>query len=177
MFAPAFIFSLTKRGGSDNVVKVLINSKLTEAFLMKRKTVMRAVGNAMRAWHCHMKAITLEVGIPDSYRPVLMYLHKHPGSGQKDIASFAEVTTSAVNQVVKRMLEDDYLRKESDSADKRSTRLFLTDKGNCAIESIKERLIASDKAVTERLGAERETELIELLDGLADYIRRDLGKC
>ena len=71
-----------------------------------RKTVMRAARRLRRAWDSHLRQITLAEGIPDSYRTVLLFLHRHPGSGQRNIAEFANVTTSAINQAVKSMVEE-----------------------------------------------------------------------
>ena len=142
--------------------------------MKKRKTIMRAVAQARRAWQNHVREITLAAGIPDSYRMVLMFLNRHPGSGQRSIAEFAGVTTSAINQAVKSMLEEGFLRKEVDPSDKRNSQLYLTEKGQDAAERLIGRLDASDDAITAMLGAEREAELIALLDELADFVRKDL---
>lgn len=135
---------------------------------------MRAVAQARRAWQNHVREITLAAGIPDSYRMVLMFLNRHPGSGQRSIAEFAGVTTSAINQAVKSMLEEGFLRKEVDPSDKRNSQLYLTEKGQDAAERLIGKLDASDDAITAMLGAEREAELIALLDELVDFIRKDL---
>ena len=135
---------------------------------------MRAVAQARRAWSSHVREITQTEGIPDSYRTVLMFLNRHPGSGQRSIAEFAGVTTSAVNQAVKSMLEEGFLRKEVDPADKRNSQLYLTERGRDAAERLIGKLEASDDAITAMLGEEKETELIALLDELADFIRKDL---
>lgn len=142
--------------------------------MKKRKTLMRSVAKARRAWNNYVKDVTLSIGIPDSYRTVLMYLLRHPGSGQRNIAEFAGITTSAVNQAVKSMLEEKYLIKETDASDKRNIRLFLTEKGAEAASLVFERLDAADDAITEHVGAEREAELIALLDELSEYVGRDL---
>jgi len=145
--------------------------------MKKRQTLMRAVGRARRAWDNHVKAVTQAEGIPDSYRTVLMFLLRHPGSGQRDIAEFASITTSAVNQAVKSMLEEGYLTKETDIADKRNSRLYLTEKGSTVAARVFEKLDTSDDAITARIGAEKEAELIAFLDGLAEFIRKDLTEC
>ena len=142
--------------------------------MTKRQTLMRAMGKARRAWNNHVREIALAEGIPDSYRTVLMFLLRHPGSSQRNIAEFASVTTSAVNQVVKSMQEEDYLRKEVDPSDKRNSKLYLTEKGESVAQKLYTRLDASDDAITAMIGAEKETELIAFLDKLADYIRKDL---
>lgn len=142
--------------------------------MKKRQTVMRSVGRARRVWNNHVKQIALAEGIPDSYRQVIMFLHHHPGSGQRSIAEFVGVTTSAINQVVKSMLEEDYLRKEADPSDRRGTRLYLTEKGESVASRLREKLDDADSAITAFLGEAREAELIEVLENLADFVRREL---
>ena len=142
--------------------------------MTKRQTIMRSVANARRAWQDHVQSVARAEGIPESYRTVLMYLLRHPGANQRNIAAFAGITTSAVNQTVKLMLEEDYLNKETDPTDKRHTRLYLTEKGELTARRVFHRLDASDDANTARLGPEKEAALIALLDDLADFIRKDL---
>lgn len=137
----------------------------------RRKTLMRAVGRTRRAWEQHVREIALSAGIPESYRMVIMYLYRHPGAGQRSIAEFAEVTTSAVNQTVKSMLLDGYLSKETDESDKRNSRLYLTEKGEETAGKLREKLDVSDDAITELIGAEKEAELIALLESVAAHIR------
>lgn len=140
-----------------------------------KRTLMKAIMRTRRAWNNHVKKLAFEVGIPDSYRTVILFLSRKPGSNQCNIAEFAEVTTSAVNQTVKNMLAEGYLRKETDGCDKRHSKLFLTEKGEVAAEKLKERLQASDEIITELITPEKEAELMELLDKITDCIRRDLS--
>lgn len=93
---------------------------------------MHGIARAKCAWNDHVREISLSEGIPDSYRQVIMFLHRNPGSSQCSIAEFVGVTTSAINQVVKSMQEEGYLRKETDPFDKRSFKLYLTEKGEDA---------------------------------------------
>ena len=143
----------------------------------RRQTLMRSISRARGAWTNHVREIALAEGIPDSYRTVLMYLLRHPGASQRNIAEFAGITTSAVNQTVRSMQEEDYLRKETDLSDKRNSRLFLTEKGSAIAIRVYEKLDAADDAITAMLGAEREAELITLLEQLTDYIRKELDQC
>lgn len=143
----------------------------------RRKTIMRAMARTRRAWNDHVKRITLEEGIPDSYRPVILFLNRNPGASQRGIAEFEGVTTSAVNQVVKNMLEEGYLRKEVDASDKRNSKLYLTEKGTEVAARLRRRLDTSDDAITARIGAEKETDMIAFLEMLAEYIRKDLNPC
>lgn len=143
----------------------------------KRWTLMHGISRTKRAWDEHVRQIAQEEGIPDSYRPVLMFLHHHPGASQKSIADFLNVTTSAVNQAVKSMAEDGYLRKEADPADKRSIKLYLTPQGEAVGDRLHQRLAQSDDAITAFVGAEKEEELMQFLHELTDFIRKELPPC
>lgn len=145
--------------------------------MRKRWTLMHGISRARCAWSDHVREISLAEGIPDSYRQVIMFLHRNPGASQRGIAEFVGVTTSAINQVVKSMQEEGYLRKEADPSDKRSCRLFLTDAGEDAACRLRRKLDESDEAITAFIGEEREKELTELLHQLTDFIRKDLGQC
>lgn len=142
-----------------------------------QNTLMRAVGKARRAWQQHVREVARSMGIPESYRTVIMYLYHHPGAGQRHIAEFAGITTSAVNQAVKSMEREGYLRKETDPSDKRSSCLYLSERSIRIAEQLHNRLAVSDGGITALIGAEKEAEMIALLEKAADYIRRELPTC
>lgn len=143
----------------------------------KKPSVMMAIGRTRRAWVDYTKTVALEIGIPDSYRTIISFLARHPGSNQKNIAEFADITTAAVNQTVRNMITDNYVRKETDENDKRYTRLYLTEKGEITAAKVRERLFRSDDVITAAITPEKEAEMIELLDKIYDCIRRDLSSC
>lgn len=145
--------------------------------MRKRWTLMYGMARARSAWNDHMRQITQEEGVSDSYRPVIMFLYRNPGASQKNIAEFLNVTTSAVNQVVKNMADEDYLRKEADPADKRSIKLYLTDRGEETASRLRQRLQQSDDAITAFVGPEQEEELLKFLHELTDFIQKELPLC
>ena len=136
-----------------------------------------AVNRTRRAWNNHTKAIAQEMGISDSYRAVIFYLSRQPGSNQKNIAEFCNVTTAAVNQTLKEMITDGYVKKETDTSDRRFTKLYLTAKGEQTGDMLRERLRVSDEAITQAITSEKEEEMILLLDRIHDLIRRELSSC
>ncbi len=135
---------------------------------------MMALGRAHRAWCDHMRSVAYEIGIPESYRTVIMYLSRNPGANQKNIAEFSNKTTAAVNQTVKEMIAEGYVDKETDENDRRYTRLYLTEKGNEAALKIRERLHISDEKIASFITAEKEEEMVKLLDMISDLIRREM---
>ena len=140
-----------------------------------KRTVMKAISRTRHAWGNHMRALAMELGIPNSYREIIQYLCRRPGANQSNIADFCGITTSAINQTVKSMIEEGYVHKETDSADRRHTRLYLTDKGATIAHQLHEKLQESDGVITAVIGPEKEAELIALLDKIHDCIKEDLS--
>lgn len=143
----------------------------------KNRALMMAVARTRRAWSDHTKAVALEIGITDSYRAVIGFLSRQPGVSQKELADFCNVTTAAISQTLKEMVRDGYVEKVTDDRDRRYTKLYLTQKGEETACRIRERLKASDEAITQALTPGKEKEMIELLDKIHDLIRRDLSSC
>ena len=139
--------------------------------------VMMAINRAHRIWMKHTKEVALEIGIPDPYRTIIMHLARRPGANQKQLAEVSNKTTAAVNQTIKDMIADGFVRKETDDSDRRYTKLYLTEKGMETSERLKERLRISDEAISKLITPEREQEVIELLDKISDYIQRELSSC
>ena len=140
----------------------------------RRKALMMALSRTQKEWERHMRKCAMEVGIPDSYRTVMMFLSRHPGANQTMLAEFSDKTTAAINQTVKEMLANEYIRKETDESDQRYTKLFLTEKAHEKAALLREQLGQSDDKITAVIGAQKEQELIALLDSLYTVIREDL---
>ncbi len=130
----------------------------------KKRTAMMAVGMTHFVWEKCNRTEAARLGVPESYLKIILFLTRQPGAVQKEIAEFSHVSTAAVNQTVKEMLSAGFLRKEADGTDKRRTRLYLTDRGECVSERMRRSFENRDARITAALTPEKERELISLLD-------------
>ena len=130
----------------------------------KKRTAMMAVGITHFVWEKCNRTAAARLGVPESYLKLILFVSRHPGAGQKEIAEFSHVSTAAVNQTVKEMLAAGLLRKESDDTDKRRSRLYLTEKGADIADRMKQSFEDRDARITAALTPEKERELIALLD-------------
>lgn len=135
---------------------------------------MMVLSRTHKEWVTHARKCALEVGIPDSYRMIIMFLSKNPGANQRELAEFANKTTAAVNQTVKEMQTNGYVRIEADENDRRYTKLYLTEKGDEKSELLRERLRKSDEYITSVVTEEKELEIIEALNRLCEVIKEEL---
>ena len=87
------------------------------------------------------------------------------------------MTTAAVNRTVREMERDGYLRKEIDAADRRYTRLWLTEKGETVADRLLQKLREADALVTREISPETEDALVAVLDRITDRIREETPSC
>lgn len=139
--------------------------------------LMRTILRTNKQWTLYRRKISQELGIPDSYRMILMYLNKHPGASQKEIAEFRDITTSSVNQTVKEMLLTGYLEKQTSEEDLRCSKLYLTEKGVQCATQIRQRIEEAEEKVARFITPEKKTEIIELLTALSNQIQRGFPDC
>ena len=135
---------------------------------------MMALSRTQKEWVNHMRKCALEVGIPDSYRTIIMYLSRHGGANQKALAEFSNKTTAAINQTVKEMQSNGYIEMQTDESDRRYTKLYLTEKGLEKSKALRERLHKSDEVITNIIGKEKEDEIVALLNDIHRVIKEEL---
>lgn len=121
-----------------------------------------------------MRKAASEIGVPDSYRYIIMFLSRHPGASQKELAEFCRTTYAAVSQTVKEMQLTGYIIKEESPHDRRYTQISLTQKGEDASRRILEKLRFADGVITDAIGEKTELELIELMDRISEIIKNQL---
>lgn len=141
------------------------------------KPLMLMIRDTYRLWANYMKGVAARAGVPDSYRPALIFLLRNPGMSQKELAAHCGVTTASVSQTVKEMGLTGYLKKEPDDKDLRYVRLYLTEKGEACAKAIRETIHGADARVSEKLTREKEQRMRDLLDELARIIETELPLC
>lgn len=144
--------------------------------MKEEKTLMMVIGAVFREWREYAQSAASRVGLSDAYRPVVIYLSRHPGAGQKEVAEFYGVSGAAISRTVKDMLRDGYLRRETDAQDGRCARLYLTERGLAASAYVRDVLHGTDALLTEALTPEKEAELRALLETVRAVIREEKNK-
>lgn len=138
---------------------------------MDKKPLMLTLKHTDRAWAGYMRKIALEAGIPDSYRPIIMFLARNGEASQKELAAYAQTTYAAVSRTVKEMQLNGYLNKETDGADRRYAKLTLTPKGFSCADKIHDKIHNADRLITQSVGADKEREIVETLRQITELIK------
>ena len=80
-----------------------------------------------------------QIGLHSGQVFVLMELWKQDGQRQVDLAEKLNLAAPTVNKILGGLLEGDYVSRERYEDDARSTRIFLTDKGDQAKALVEEK--------------------------------------
>jgi len=73
---------------------------------------------------------------------VLVYLREHPQAATGDIARYMSVTSSNVTRLVERLVQQELVRREEDTADRRFLRHTLTPAGEAVLGNVQQRATA-----------------------------------
>lgn len=138
------------------------------------KPLMLTIKKLEKEWIKYLRKISGEIGMPDAYRRIIMFLSRNPGSSQKDIAAFCEMTGAAVSQIIKEMQLSGYIIKETDKDDMRFFKLYLTDKALSSVEKIREKIHSADEFITKTVTAQKEAEIVKILTSLTNTIKEGL---
>lgn len=139
-----------------------------------RKPLMFVIKQLDKEWKKYLRKISQEVGMSDTYRKIIMFLSRNPGSNQKQIAEICDMTSAAISQIIKEMQLLGYVNKECDKNDQRYFKLFLTDKAKEKVDIIRDKIQIADNFVTKTISPEKEAEMVETLNILIDSVRKEI---
>lgn len=138
------------------------------------KPLMLTIKRLEKEWGRYLRKVSVQIGVPDSYRQIIMYLNRNPGASQKQIAEFCQMTNAAISQTIKEMILSGYVIKESDMNDQRYYKLYLTDKSREKVEIIREKIHTADEFITKVVTPQKEAEIVDVLTNLTELIKKEM---
>jgi len=115
---------------------------------------------SMRGWGLFAKS----TGLSMPQFSVLMQLHYRGACGMSEISERFEVTAAAASQLVDKLVQGGFIKREEDPHDRRAKLLNLTDRGKELVQQgIEERYRWVDQ-LAERLTAEERVQVSEALN-------------
>lgn len=138
------------------------------------KPLMLTIKRLEKEWVRYLRKISVQIGMPDTYRQIIMYLSRNEGASQKNIAEFCQMTNAAISQTIKEMILSGYVIKETDMNDQRYYKLYLTDKARENVEIIREKIHEADELITKIVSPQKEVEIVDLLTNLTEIIKKEI---
>lgn len=104
--------------------------------------------------------------------PYLMILYNKEGISQNQISKELAVDKALSARVIKKLIDLDYVRKETNSKDSRAYCLYLTDKAKSIIPAMKEELAKWNEIMTQNLTEEEKDNITDLLSRVLGNIKK-----
>ena len=104
--------------------------------------------------------------------PYLMILYNNEGISQNQISKELAVDKALSARVIKKLIDLDYVRKETNSKDSRAYCLYLTDKAKSIIPAMKEELAKWNEIMTQNLTEEEKDNITDLLSRVLGNIKK-----
>lgn len=117
--------------------------------------------------HRLLKQCGLHLGQPE----MLLYVQENPGCSQRQMAEDAGVSAASIAASFKRMENAGLIRRRSDTADLRCNRVYITERGEKALNDCKDQLRQLNRQMLQGLDEEE----IDLLLRCLEKINRNLS--
>ena len=115
-----------------------------------------------------MNARLKDYGIIGAMYIIMLSVARNPGTSQDAIVTHMNIDKCTVARRTHKLVDLGYIRKDTNEADRRQNRLFLTEKGEAVIPVIREALSLWADTMAEGLTSEEEKSLVELLEKVVE---------
>ena len=119
-----------------------------------------------------MRQLLLRHGLHLGQPEMLLYVQTHPGCSQRQMAEDAGVTAASIAASFKRMEHAGLIRRRSDTADLRCNRVYITERGESAIQACMEQL----KQINQIMLADLDEDDLQALLRCIDKINKNLSQ-
>ena len=132
------------------------------------------VNEIARLFHAKMRTYDLDgVLSQDSARLIMRALSRCDGCSQLDLVRKTHLKAPTVSVTLKRMEEEDLVRREQDAKDMRVVRVYLSQKGLEHNLWVHERLRETDNTLMQGFSEEESALLLQFLERMRDNILPD----
>ena len=104
--------------------------------------------------------------------PILRILEINDGINQESIRRHFHLDKGSIAKTIKPLVEEGYVTREADPSDKRSYRIFLTEKGRGVLPAVAEALDKWNDVLTAGLSEEEKAAIATFLSRMSDNVRK-----
>lgn len=130
------------------------------------------MSRSMRGWGLFAKS----TGLSMPQFSILMQLHHKGACGVSDISERFDITNAAASQLVDKLVQGGFIKREEDPIDRRAKRLNLTDKGRKLIQQGIEQRYGWMEELADRLSAEERAKVSEALNIMTEAAKELEGE-
>ncbi|WP_329389287.1 MarR family transcriptional regulator [Streptomyces sp. NBC_01351] len=127
-----------------------------------------ALSEAAKAHRAQLQLRVGPLGLHLGQELLLVDVHEHPGTTQAELVQRLGFEQPTVAKAITRMERTGFVARAADPADRRVTRLRLTERGEAAVQEVVTAWADADRASTSGLTEAETTELTRILNKIRD---------
>ncbi len=133
------------------------------------------VSEISKLFHDRMNQNSEKLGFKNGYRQILRHLAHKDGVTQIDLVHATHLKAPTISVTLKKMEEEELVRRVTDKIDQRQTHVYLTDKGREMERSFFGMLIESERILLQNVSEEEKTTLCDILKKMRGNLLCDQG--
>lgn len=107
---------------------------------------------------------------------VLVHLWRENGLRQLDLAGRMQVATVTVSKLIDRLEERGFVERRADAKDRRSNRVFATDKGLAQVKTLTKTVLEVDKIANAGLDPEELAITLKVLGQMRENLKSEIAE-
>lgn len=144
--------------------------------MAKDKSIGKLISILHRKSRVYFERELEPLGIGSGEVKIFSYLAYEPGATQHEITEYFKLDKGTVSYLIKKMDKRGYVRKESDPEDRRSSKLYLTQKAKKKEKEIKRIFLGWTELLLNGFAKEEKKHAFEILERMienVDFLNED----
>ncbi len=133
-------------------------------------SVGRLVSILYRKNQVYLNEALKELGLTASELPIIIYVLKHEGVSQEEMAQFLSIDKAAIARAVDTLLEKGLVQKEKDEQDRRANKITVTEVGKKIEFALNQRLLYWTQYLTKDIEEKDVDTMYRVLNIMVDKL-------
>lgn len=133
------------------------------------------ISEIAKLFHDKMNQNSETLGFKNGYRQILRHLARKDGVTQIDLVRSTHLKAPTISVTLKKMEEEELVRRVTDEKDQRQTHVYLTEKGRKMERAFFEKIMETEDILLRGVSAEEKETLCVLLKKVRTNILDEMG--
>ena len=133
------------------------------------------ISEISKLFHDKMNQNSETLGFKNGYRQILRYLARKDGVTQIDLVRATHLKAPTISVTLKKMEEEELVRRVTDEKDQRQTHVYLTEKGREMERAFFGKILETEKILLRDVSAEEKETLCAILKKVRANMLSEMG--
>ncbi|MEX0647729.1 MAG: MarR family transcriptional regulator [Balneolaceae bacterium] len=132
--------------------------------MSKSESIGKLISILHRKSHIYFQKELEPLGMGRGHVKIFSYLAHKPGATQQELTSYFKLDKGTISYLIKKMSEGGYVRREPDPEDRRSYKLFLTEKAEKKEKEIRKIFNGWTELLLENFSKDEQKQAFQIME-------------